>query len=78
MYENNIFWLDIPMNDIILMQVFASLEQRLANERNSFLLKNFSFLEGIIQLSIRAKLHKKIDIKFITKDGVDLNYVGVR
>jgi hypothetical protein len=70
MDENNIFWFEVPVDDVMLMKIFDGLKERPDNKGDGFLLESFPDVEDIEELSIGSQLHEEIKALFIAKYGV--------
>lgn len=78
MYEDDVFRLDVPVNDPFPVQIAKRLKQGPYHKGNGLFLEHLPLLEDVIQLPIRPQLHKRIHKVLIRKDRVQFDYVLVR
>lgn len=75
--QQYILRLDIPMNDILLMQILQPLYHLIYHLRRLLLLKPLLLLQQLIQLAVGCVFHDDIDLSLIVEVTVHLEDVGV-
>lgn len=75
--QQYILRLDIPMNDILLMQILQPLYHLIYHLRRLLLLKPLLLLQQLIQLAVGCVFHDDIDLSLIVEVTVHLEDVRV-
>ena len=75
--DENIFWLQIPMNDVVLMQVFHGGYHLPDIAGDSSFVEPSHFLEKSVQLSHCGELHDYVNSPVVKEEPVHAQDVGV-
>ena len=68
--HKNIFWLQISMDDILLMKIAKSEDDLRSNELDSWFLESFLFIYIVVNVSSWQVLKEEVDSEVILEDEV--------
>lgn len=75
MNKNDIFRLDVSVNNIMFVHVAEAFKDLSGENGNWVLVKLGSFLHQIIQLAITAKFHQQVNIIIVTEISVEFDKI---
>ena len=75
MHKHNVLGLDIPMQYFMAMHQMDGIKQIPNNERSGLLWQSGATRYHIIKLTLRTQLKNNVDVIFISKKAINLDYV---
>lgn len=77
--KHNVFWLDVPVDDIVFVQIVDGLQDLLNDTRNFVLFKPRVFLgnNALVQVAAQHHFHHDVDSVLVLKPFEDLHNVRV-
>ena len=77
MNQDNIFGLDIPMQDLMVMHEADRIQKISNDKRCTFLSEGSPAWDRVIELTVGAEFHDRIEVFLIMKESIVLNNVGM-
>jgi hypothetical protein len=75
MNKNDIFWFDVPMEDLVLVHETDCIEQISDHKRSSFFRKKRAVRDDVVKLTIGSELENDIEMSLVTKTSINFDYV---
>lgn len=74
---DDVFWLEITVDDLIGMHVIQC-SADLLDQEASHVFWHFAFLlQEVVELAREAELQSEVDVVFVGEESVHLDYIGV-
>jgi hypothetical protein len=77
MDQNNVFRLDVPVEDFLLMNVTDGIQKIPDNERSGFLGKSLAIFDDIVKLASFPELQNGVKVILVVEEAVDPGDIGM-